>query len=79
MSKQTYTGGYSEITTKHCTGQGMDQPLPFTKNFNKLHLIIEKRPNLEKFKESLKKKKAKTNEGVQRRDKQRQRKDNIKS
>ena len=59
MSKQTYTGGYSEITTKHCTGQGMDQPLPFTKNFNKLHLIIEKRPNLEKFKESLKKKKKK--------------------
>lgn len=59
MSKQTYTGGYSEITTKHCTGQGMDQPLPFTKNFNKLHLIIEKRPNLEKFKESLKKKKPK--------------------
>ena len=75
MSKQTYTGGYSEITTKHCTGQGMDQQLPFTKNFNKLHLIIEKRPNLEKFKESLKKKKkkAKTNEGVQRGDKQRQR------
>ena len=59
MSKQTYTGGYSEITTKHCTGQGMDQQLPFTKNFNKLHLIIEKRPNLEKFKESLKKKKKK--------------------
>ena len=30
----------------------MDQHLPFTKNFNKLQLIIEKRPNLEKFKES---------------------------
>ena len=35
----------------------MDQQLPFTKNFNKLQLIIEKRPNLEKFEESLKKKK----------------------
>lgn len=79
MSRQTYTGGYSEITTKHCTGQGMDQQLPFTKNFNKLQLIIEKRPNLEKFKESLKKKKTRTNKDVKRGDKQRQRKDNIKS
>lgn len=52
----------------------MDQQLPFTKNFNKLQLIIEKRPNLEKFKESLKKKeKTKTNESVKRGDRDRER------
>lgn len=57
----------------------MDQQLHFIKNFNKFQLIIEKRPNLEKFKESLQNKETKTNEGVQRRDKQRQRKDNMKN
>lgn len=50
----------------------MDQQLPFTKNFNKLQLIIEKRPNLEKFKESLKKKKTRTNKDVKKGDKQRE-------
>ena len=57
----------------------MDQQLHFIKNVNKFQLIIEKRPNLEKFKESLQNKETKTNEGVQRRDKQRQRKDNMKN
>ena len=57
----------------------MDQQLHFVKNVNKFQLIIEKRPNLEKFKESLQNKETKTNEGVQRRDKQRQRKDNMKN
>ena len=68
-----------EITSKRCIGQGMDQQLHFIKNVNKFQLIIEKRPNLEKFKESLQNKETKTNEGVQRRDKQRQRKDNMKN
>ena len=57
----------------------MDQQLHFIKNVNKFQLIIEKRPNLEEFKESLQNKETKTNEGVQRRDKQRQRKDNMKN